>query len=79
MDKDLFLSQVNSLLLFSKKGEAFEKRRRFRFVKERERERKVIVRRGAKSRTLEDSRAILAEGCTDRAKVIPAPWCAATV
>lgn len=76
MDKDLFLSRVNSLLLFSKKGEAFEKRRRFRFVKERERER---GNRGAKSRTLEDSRAILAEGCTDRAKVIPAPWCAATV
>ena len=76
MDKDLFLSQVNSLLLFSKKGEAFEKRRRFRLVKERERER---GNRGAKSRTLEDSRAILAEGCTDRAKVIPAPWCAATV
>ena len=42
--------------------------------KKRAREREVIVRRGAKSRTLEDSRHSSGR-CTDRAKVIPA-WCA---
>lgn len=41
----------------------------------KEREREVIVLRGAKSRTLEDSRHSSGRSCTDRAKVIPA-WCA---
>lgn len=44
-------------------------------AKKREREREVIVLRGAKSRTLEDSRHSSGRSCTDRAKVIPA-WCA---